>query len=153
MTTATDREIVVTRVFDAPPEVVFRAWTERDQVVRWWGPTGFTTTIQTMDVRPGGVWRFVMHGPDGVDYDNKVVYIEVESPRRLVYSHGSGDEPGPADFLSTITFEAQGSKQTAVVMQAVFPSAEAREQAVRDYGAIEGGQQTLARLAEYLART
>jgi uncharacterized protein YndB with AHSA1/START domain len=150
MTAVTERQIVVTRVFDASPEVVFRAWTDPEQIVRWWGPNGFTTSIHEMDVRPGGVWRFVMHGPDGTDYDNKVVYVEVDPPRRLVYNHGSGDEPSPADFVSTVTFEPHAG-QTSVTMQAVFPTVEAREQAVREYGAIEGGNQTLGRLADYLA--
>lgn len=69
-----DREIVITRVFDAPREQVFDAWTDSEHVSQWWGPNGFTTTTHEMDVRPGGVWRFIMHGPDGVDYKNRIVY-------------------------------------------------------------------------------
>jgi uncharacterized protein YndB with AHSA1/START domain len=64
-----DRENVTTRVFDAPRELVFRAWTNPKHESQWWGPNGFTNTIHEMDVRPGSVWRFVMHGPDGVDYN------------------------------------------------------------------------------------
>ena len=66
-----DREIVTTRVFDAPRELVFKAWTDPDHLAKWWGPKGFTNTFQEFDMRPGGVWRFIMHGPDGVDYKNK----------------------------------------------------------------------------------
>src|SRR5438128_10473572 len=79
-TATADREIVVTRVFDAPRELVFEAWTDPTRVVQWWGPHGFTTTIHEMDVRPGGVWRFVMHGPDGTDYPNKVGFAEAAEP-------------------------------------------------------------------------
>ena len=71
------RELVITRIFDAPRELVWRAWTDPKHVAQWWGPNGFTNTIHEMDVRPGGVWRFVMHGPDGVDYANKIVFGEI----------------------------------------------------------------------------
>src|SRR5262245_65569471 len=80
-----DREIVTTRLVDAPPDRVFDAWTDPEQIVQWWGPRGFTTTTSTMEARPGGVWRFVMHGPDGRDYQNKITYFEVVRPERLVY--------------------------------------------------------------------
>src|SRR5262245_6357165 len=86
-----DREISIERVFDAPRDLVFDVWTDPKHVGQWWGPKGFATTTFSMDVKPGGVWRFVMHGPDGRDYENKVTYIKVERPARLVYKHG-GDE-------------------------------------------------------------
>jgi len=63
-----DREITITRVFDAPREMIWDAWTDPEQNVKWWGPRGFTSTIREMDVRPGGVWKSTMHGPDGTDY-------------------------------------------------------------------------------------
>ena len=88
----TDREIVIARLIDAPRTRVFDAWTDPQQVVQWWGPRGFTTTTHKMEVRPGGVWRFVMHGPDGRDYQNKIVFIEVLKPERLVYRHAGEDE-------------------------------------------------------------
>jgi hypothetical protein len=75
-----DREIAATRVFAAPRELVWKVWTEPEHVVRWWGPNGFTTTTHSMDVKSGGVWRFVMHGPDGHDYQNKITYLEVVKP-------------------------------------------------------------------------
>ncbi len=147
-----DREIVTTRDFDAPRELVFAAWTEVKHVSNWWGPNGFTTTTHRMDVRPGGEWRFVMHGPDGRDYQNKITYIEVERPERLVYTHGGEVELEPVDFHTTVTF-AEVNGKTRVTMRAVFPSAEERDRVAREYGAIEGGQQTLARLAEHLAHS
>jgi uncharacterized protein YndB with AHSA1/START domain len=80
---AVDREIVFTRVFDAPRRMVWEAWTDPKQLVLWWGPRGFTTTIDEMDVRVGGVWKLVMHGPDGTDYPNKSIFTEVVPNERL----------------------------------------------------------------------
>ena len=145
-----DREIVITRVIQAPRDLVWEVWTNPDHVAKWWGPNGFTNTILSMDVRPGGVWRFIMHGPDGVDYPNKIVFIEVVKPERLVYSHGDDTDNGEADFQTTFTFEEHAG-QTTVTLRALFVSAEARDKAVREVGAIEGGNQTLGRLAEYVA--
>lgn len=142
-----DREIVIERIVNAPRDLVWRAWTEADQVAKWWGPNGFTTTIHEMHVRVGGVWRFIMHGPDGTDYPNKIVYREIVQPERLVYDHG--DDDGNNSFQSTVTFVAMGNR-TKVTMRAVFPTAEARAAAVK-FGAVEGGQQTLARLEQHLA--
>jgi len=145
------RELVLTRIFEAPRELVWEAWTDPQQVVRWWGPRGFTTTIETMDVRPGGVWKHVMHGPDGTDYPNKSVFIEIVKPERIVFSHGGGTKGRRGvRFEATWTFEALNRHQTRVTMRGVFASAEDRERVVREYGAIEGGKQTLERLAEHL---
>jgi uncharacterized protein YndB with AHSA1/START domain len=145
-----DREIVISRLFDAPRELVWAAWTDPQQVVQWWGPQGFTTTIHEMDVRPGGVMRHTMHGPDGTDYPNKSVFKEVVKPERLVYSHGGGKKGDVgASFEATWTFEAQGDK-TLLTIRQVFPSAEARDHIVKTYNAVEGGKQTLGRLAGHL---
>lgn len=131
-----DREIVTSRVFDAPREVVWDAFTDPAQVVQWWGPRGFTTTIHEMDVRPGGRWRHTMHGPDGTDYPNASVFQEIGKPERIVYSHGGGKEGGPgASFVATWTFAAQGEK-TLLTGRMVFAEAAARELVVREYGAI-----------------
>ena len=149
---AKDREIVLTRVFDAPRELVWQAWTDPQHVVHWWGPRGFTTTIEKMDVRPDGVWKHVMHGPDGTDYPNSSVFKEVVKPERIVYSHGGGKKGGPgAHFVATWTFEALGDK-TRVTIQMVFASPADRDLVVKEYGAIEGGKQTLERFAEYLTK-
>ena len=145
-----DREFVLTRVFDAPRELVWEAWTDPKHVVHWWGPRGFTTTIEKMDVRPGGVWKHVMHGPDGADYPNSSVFKEVVKPERIVYSHGGRKQGGPGvHFVATWTFEALGDK-TKVTLYALFPSAADRDHVVKEYNAIEGGKQTLERFAEYL---
>jgi uncharacterized protein YndB with AHSA1/START domain len=142
-----EREIVLTRLLDAPRERVFEAWTDPARMPRWWGPNGFTTTVSEMDVRPGGAARYVMHGPDGTDYDNLVVYHEVVRPERLVYSHGSTADP--AQFHVTVTFAEQSGK-TLLTLRSLFPTKAARD-AKAKFGAIEGGRQTLARLAGYLS--
>jgi uncharacterized protein YndB with AHSA1/START domain len=80
VTTPSDREIVMTRVFDAPRELVFKAYTDPSLIPQWWGPRGFTTTVDQMDVRPGGVWRFVQRGPDGSEYAFNGVYREIAPP-------------------------------------------------------------------------
>ena len=148
---AVDREIVFTRAFDAPRRMVWEAWTDPKQLVLWWGPRGFTTTIEEMDVRPGGVWKLVMHGPDGTDYPNKSLFTEVVPYERLRYRLSGGKRGGPAaQFEMTATFEDDGDK-TRLTMRMVFASAEARDENVRVYGSIEGGKQTLERLAEHLS--
>lgn len=147
------REIVVSRVFDAPRELVWQAMTNPKQVIHWWGPHGFTTTIEKMDVRPGGVWKHVMRGPDGVKYPNKSIFKEVVKPERLVYSHAGGREHGPgASFVATWTFEEAGAGQTKLTMRSVFKSAAERDFVVKEFGALEGGKQTLERLAEHLPK-
>jgi len=147
-TSVKDRTLTVTRLFNAKRELVFKAWTEPEHVKRWWGPEGFTITIQNMDVRPGGEWRYIMHGPDGVDYDNKITYLEVDSPERLVYKHG--DFEVDEQFRVHVLFEQQNDK-TGITMQMLFISAEELDKAVQQYGAIEGAKSTLDRLERQLA--
>lgn len=144
-----ERSIITTRVFDAPRELVFKAWTDPAHIGEWFGPDGFTITMQEMDVRLGGTWRFIMHGPDGVDYTNLVVYTEVAPPERLAYDHS--DDEGANAFHTTVTFvEHDGA--TTLTMTALLASADERERVVEEVGAVEGGQQTLGRLAEYLEK-
>jgi uncharacterized protein YndB with AHSA1/START domain len=142
--TTSDREIVATRVFDAPRELVFQMWTDPQHVSHWWGPKGFSITIHEMDVRPGGVWRFIMHGPDGRDYPNEIVYIEIASPERLVYKHVS------PPFQSTATFVERGRK-TELTVRMLFESAALRDQIAQEFGAVEGLNQELDRLRQYVA--
>ena len=141
------REIVTTRLIDAPRELVFEAWTDPQHVAHWFGPDGFVTTTISMDVRPGGAWRFTMRGPDGKDWPNVVTYEEVVRPERLVYLHG--DEKEPDMFHNTLTFDDEGGK-TALTMRAVFKTAAARDFVARERGAVEGGQQTISRLERYV---
>ena len=144
---ASGREIVSARILDAPRERVFAAWTDPARLARWWGPKGFRNTFHEFDPRPGGVWRFIMHGPDGRDYPNRIVYVEIVKPERLVYTHVSGPK-----FQATATFDEQGGK-TTLTMRMLFDTAEERDRTVKVFGAVEGLQQTLGRLAEHVART
>jgi len=146
------REIVISREFNAPRELVWEAMSNPKHVVNWWGPRGFSTTIETMDFRVGGVWKHVMHGPDGANYPNKSVFKEITKPERIVYSHVGGREGGPgASFEATWTFAALGPDRTRLTMRMVFPTAQDHDLVVKEFGAIEGGKQTLERLAEFLA--
>ncbi|MBD0383989.1 SRPBCC family protein [Paenibacillus sedimenti] len=149
VTSVTGQELRITRIFNAPRELVFKAWTDPEHLPKWWGPKGFTITVQEIDIRPGGVWRYVMHGPDGVDYDNKIVYREILSPERLVYSHGGGGEDD--QFQVTVTFAEQSDTKTDLTMTMRFKSAEELDKVVKEYGAIEGAKSTLNRLEEQLA--
>jgi uncharacterized protein YndB with AHSA1/START domain len=147
-----DREIVITRVFDAPRELVWDAWTDLKHVGNWWGPRGFTTTTHSREFREGGSWRYMMHGPDGRDYPNRVTYLEIERPARLVYNQGGEEDYKDIHFQATVTFEDVGGK-TRVTMRSVFPSVAERDRVVREYGAVQGGIQHLGRLAEHLANS
>ena len=146
-----DRELVFTRLLNAPRELVFRAWTDPKHLIHWWGPKGFTNTFQEIDVRPGGVWLFIMHGPDGVDYPNRIVYNEIVKPERISYSHDSGNDDDPGQFKTVVTFEKEGNK-TRLTMRAIFVSAAERDQVVKEFGAVDGANQTLDRLEEQLAK-
>lgn len=147
------REIVITRVFDAPREMVWDAWTDPRQIVKWWGPHGFTLTIEEMDVRPGGVWKSTMHGPDGTEYLNDCVFTDVVKPQRIAYKLTAGrkhdrglQEPMEVSWV----FEAQG-ETTRITLRMLFVTPEGRDRFTREYGAVEGGNETLDRLREYLA--
>src|SRR5215470_182095 len=146
--TTADREIVVSRVDDAPRELVFEAFTAVAHLSRWWGPEGFTTTTRSFEFRVGGEWDFVMHGPAGTDYQEWITWTEIVPPERIALLHGeSRDDPNV--FESVLTFEPAG-EQTRIVMRAVFPTKELRDEAVENYHAIESGEQTLRNLAAYV---
>src|SRR5262245_34798836 len=144
-----DREIVVSRVIEAPRELGFAAFTEVRHLAQWWGPDGFTTTTRSFDFREGGVWDFVMHGPDGTDYQEWITWTEIVPPERIALLHGEAHDD-PDAFASTLAFTPEGAA-TRIVMRTVFPARELRDEAVEKYHAIEGGEQTLAGLASYVA--
>jgi len=139
-----DRVLVLTRVFDAPRELVFRAWTEPAHLARWWGPAGFTLPVCTQDFRRGGAYRFCMRAPDGSDHWVWGVYREIVAPERLVFTWEREDAEGLRVGLNnvvTVTFAAQGRKTHLTLHHAAF-------QTVADRDDHEGGwSQTLERLA------
>ncbi|MDH2414595.1 SRPBCC family protein [Nocardioides sp. CER19] len=144
-----DREIVVSRLIGAPPGPVFEAFTLVRHLSRWWGPEGFTTTTRSFEFRVGGEWDFVLHGPDGTDYQEWITWTEIVPSERIALAHGaSRDDPNA--FSSVLTFEPVG-EETRIVMRTLFPTKELRDEAAEKYHAIEGGQQTLSHLATYVA--
>ena len=143
-----DREIVISRVIDAPRELVFEAFTEVRHLSRWWGPEGFTTTTRSFEFREGGEWDFVLHGPDGTDYSEWIRWLRIAPPEWIALLHGEyRDDPNA--FESTVTFAPHGAA-TRIVMRTVFRTKELRDEAVEKYHAIEGGEQTLSNLAAYV---
>ncbi|MEO8067234.1 MAG: SRPBCC family protein [Flavobacteriales bacterium] len=142
-----DRDIIVTRVVNAPREKVWQAFADPDALAKWWGPDGFTITTKAFDFSKGGDWIFMMHGPDGRDYPNSVRFTEIVEPSRMEHDHGGDD--GKVMFKAVITLDDLGSK-TRVTLHSTFFTKEARDLVVKEYGAIEGGEQTLARLDDYM---
>lgn len=141
--------ITMEREFDAPPDVLFHAFTEVEALKAWYGPNGFTITVHAMDFRVGGLFRFTMHGPDGTDYPNRIEYREIKPGERLAYRHGSDIDNDPNAFEVTTTFEALGPKHTLLTRLSIFPSVDARN-AVMKFGAVELGMQTLEKLAAFV---
>src|SRR3954454_4293766 len=144
-----EREIVISRLINAPREQVFEAFTAVRHLSQWWGPEGFSTTTRAFEFRAGGVWDFVMHGPDGTDYQEWISWTEIDPPERIALLHGEsrGD---PNAFESVLTFAVEGAA-TRIEMRTVFPTIEQRDEAVEKYHAIEGGRQTLDNLAAHVA--
>jgi len=145
----TNREIIISRLFKAPRSLVFDSLIDPDNIGTWWGPNGFTVTTRKMDVRQGGEWSFVMHGPGGIDFPNWIRYQEITRPERLVYHQGGETPDASVDFQVTITL-SESPEGTALIMRSLFPTKAARDHVVNNYGAIEGGQQHLNRLAAHL---
>jgi uncharacterized protein YndB with AHSA1/START domain len=149
VTDLANRSIVISRILNFPRERVFQAWTDSHHLEKWWGPEGFTATTEKFDFKPDGGWRHIMHGPDGTDYDNNLVYLEIAEPERIIYTNSGGDEEEYSKFHTTVTFTEQDSK-TKLTMHAVFVTEEECRKNKNDYGAVEGGNQTLQRLDKFL---
>jgi len=140
-----DRELLLTRTLNAPIDLVWEAWTNPEHIAKWWGPNGFTNTITTMDIRPGGEWNLVMHGPDGTDYKNKSIFKEVIPKKKIVYEHVSSPK-----FTATVKFEEQG-ETTLLTWHMLFETVEEFIQVVKTFKADEGLKQNVEKLNAYLA--
>jgi uncharacterized protein YndB with AHSA1/START domain len=143
-----EQEIVMTRIFDAPRERLFEAYTDPSAIPRWWGLGRFTTSVDVMDVRPGGIWRFVQHDPDGNEYAFNGEYREVIKPERLTHTFEFEGTPGHV-LLETVTFEEDDGK-TKVTATTVFQTVEDRDGMLKS-GMEDGAAESMDRLAEYLA--
>ena len=142
-TDTSDREIRITRMLNAPIELVWKVWTEPEHIKNWWGPDGFTNTISKMVVEPGGEWNLIMHGPDGKDYKNKSVFTEVIRHKKIVYHHYA------PNFIATIEFESHGDK-TYLSWHMLFETRELFIQVVKTFKADEGLKQNVVKLTAYL---
>jgi uncharacterized protein YndB with AHSA1/START domain len=140
-----DREIRVSRVLNAPIELVWEVWTDPEHIKQWWGPNGFTSTIAKMDIRENGEWNLIMHGPDGTDYKNKSIFKEIVKHKKIVYQHIS------PKFLATIDFEPQG-KKTQITWQMLFDTKEELIRTVKTFKADDGLKQNFDKLQAYLIK-
>ena len=145
---ASEREIVVRRTIAAPRERVFEAWTAERHLARWFGPNGFTTSTRSFEFREGGVWDFIMHGPDGTEYPNWIEWREIVPPERIRFIQGS--RPDDADGFETVASFRALADGTELTLRSEFKTRAQRDEVVEKFGAIEGGNQTLGRLAEYV---
>ncbi|MCB0493724.1 MAG: SRPBCC domain-containing protein [Cyclobacteriaceae bacterium] len=140
------RSISMTRVFDAPIELLWKVLTTSEYIKDWWGPEGFTNTIRNMDVREGGTWDFTMHGPDGTDFVNFYHYLEVKPFEKLVMEHRQHPK-----FTIIVQLYPEGEK-TKVIWQNVFDTIPTMEETVRAFKADVGLKQNLERLAQHLTQ-
>lgn len=144
-----DREIVLTRVFDAPRELVYRAWTDPEHLPHWFGPKGFSCVTHAIDLRVGGMWRFDMIAPDGTRYPNRMTFLEMKAPELLVFDNGTDSDDDPNKFRVTVTFDAQSNGKTVVTLRQLHPTKE-RRQATIAFGAVEIGNTTMDKLEAHL---
>ncbi len=141
-----DRELSTSKILNAPIDLVWKVFTQPEHIKQWWGPNGFTNTISKMEVKQGGQWIFIMHGPDGTDYKNKHTYKEIAEQEKIVLQH----ETSPK-FITTLSFEALRNK-TLLKWHALFESAEQLEQVIKVFKADEGMKQNVERLSVYLEK-
>jgi uncharacterized protein YndB with AHSA1/START domain len=144
--------LVTTREIDADPSSVWKAWTDPEKIAKWWGPAGFHSTVNELDLREGGRFDVVMHGPDGTDYPNVYVFDRVEELKQLVYTNLGSAQFGLAAFQSVVDIESIGGK-TRVVLRARFASAADKRRHVEEFNAVEGSRQLLERLEEQAKTT
>ena len=144
-----DREIVVTRVVDAPRALVFEAWTDPAQLPAWFGPEGFTIETKEIDILVGGQWRFDMIAPDGTRYGNRMTFLRLEAPALIEVHHGSDRDEDPNAFRMLLTFDEQANGKTILTLRQMHPSKARRDEAI-GFGAVEYGGQTLDKLARHV---
>jgi uncharacterized protein YndB with AHSA1/START domain len=146
-----ERSLVITRTFNLPRDIVFRAWLDPDAVRRWWGPRGFTCPVCEIDARPGGEMKIVMRGPDGADYPMRGVFREIQAPARITFSNSAIDSDGNTliEGVTTATFEERGGA-TVMTLQTGARAVAAGTSAMLD-GMESGWTETIDRLVDFLA--
>lgn len=145
-----NNKVIYKRFIDVPISLAFEVWTSHEHLSQWFGPDGFTITTKELNFKNGGIWDFIMHGPDGTDYKNKVQFLDIKKPDHIFYKHlGDGEGEVDVNFESRITFEKVGDG-TNLTMEQIFPSKDELERINTKYGAIEGAIQNMNKLAKYL---
>lgn len=144
-----DREIVLSRLVDAPREAVFSAWADPDQIQAWFGPDGMTIETKEIDLKPGGVWRFDMVATDGTRYTNRMAFLRIVPATLIEVEHGSDQDDDPGRFRMLVTFDEQSNGKTVVTLRQMHPSKEQRQKTI-GFGAVEYGEQTLGKLARHV---
>lgn len=151
VTRPSGREVVFSRLIAAPVALVWEIWSSVRHLHEWFGPAGFATTTQEFAFVRGGVWRFTMHGPDGTDYPNRIVFRTIEPKTRIVYENSWDLPDAPLDFTVVVTFAAEG-EGTRLILHMTFANDAAMQTAVERYGVLTGGIETFERIAEYVER-
>lgn len=139
------------RLIAAPVETVWEIWSELRHLHEWFGPAGFTITTQEFAFAPGGMWRFTMHGPEGTDYPNRIVFRTIEPKTQIVYANSWDLPDAPLDFTVVVTFAAEGER-TRLILHMTFANDAAMQTAVERYGVLSGGVETFERMAGYAER-
>jgi uncharacterized protein YndB with AHSA1/START domain len=144
-----DREVVMSRLVDADRGMAFRAWTDPEQIVQWFGPSGFQTKTYEIDIRVGGVWRFDMVAPDGTIFSNRIEFVRIEAPKRIEFIHGTDSDNDKDAFFMLVTFDAQENGKTVLTLRQMHPTPE-RRGVVVGFGAVEYGAQTWDKFADFV---
>lgn len=141
----TNRSLHIRRTLKAPIELVWEVWSKPEHIAQWWGPSGFTNTMQKMDFRDDGEWNFIMHGPDGKNYQNRSVFKEIVPMEKIVYEHFN------PHFITTVLFETK-EEETVIDWTVVLDTAEMLQTVIKAHNADKGLEQNLEKLALYLAK-
>jgi uncharacterized protein YndB with AHSA1/START domain len=148
-TWALDREIVLSRVINAPRELVFMAWTDPQHLPQWFGPAGFGIETKSIDIRIGGEWRFDMIAPNGTRYTNRIHFLRIETPLIIEFNHSADKDNDPGMFRTTLMFDAQSDGKTVITLRQLHPTKAQRDAGI-GFGAVEYGYQTLDKLARHV---
>ncbi len=139
-----NREMRITNTYMAPIELMWEVWTNPEHIINWWGPSGFTSTIHTMDLKEGGEWKLTLHGPDGTNFPNNSIFKEIIPLKKIVFEHFN------PHFITTVIFDAKGN-ETEIDWTLLFDTAETRETIIKVHKADEGQQQNIKKLERYLS--
>jgi len=139
------RQLSISRTLKAPIALVWEVWTNPEHIAQWWGPNGFTNTIQQMDFKEGGEWKLTMHGSDGTNYPNRSIFKEIVPHKKIVFEHFN------PHFITTVVFEPNG-EETHMSWTAVFDTEEMLQTVIKAHKADEGMKQNIAKLENYISQ-